>query len=78
MRCPQPACFRERSRSHAPAHDPGRWPAAFVHKDTMGEVSQAQPSSPHRDRETPGERGVERQRLVAVAGGITGLQMLRW
>ena len=77
MRCPQPTCFRDRSRGHAPAHDPGRQPAAFVHQHTMGEVSQAQPSSPHLDRETSGEQAVERRHLVALAGGITGFQIPR-
>ena len=54
---PQPACSRDRSRGHSPVHDPGSRPAAFVHQYTMGEVSQAQPQSPHLDRETFSERG---------------------
>jgi hypothetical protein len=78
MNGPQPACSPDRSRGHAPAHDPGRRPAAFIHQHTMGEVSQAQPWSPHLNGGTAGTQGLERQRLVAVAGGNTGLPILRW
>jgi hypothetical protein len=77
MNGPQPACCRDRCRGHAPAHDPRSQPAAFGHQHAMGDVSRGQPLSPCLDPGNSGEQAGERQRLVAVAGGITGLQMPR-